>query len=70
MSKKNARKPMLVAEAIVWMLFVLSAGLGSLSQLKMVALTTQAQTAVGYLLGGFAGLVFTYLVYKAVENRA
>jgi len=69
MSKNQPRKVELLAETISWVVFVIAAGIGALSLLNMISLTDKAQAVVGYILGGYALLVFSYLVYKAVENQ-
>lgn len=69
MGKKSVSKAQHIAEATVWAVFVVVAGLGAMSLLNIVDLTSQAQAYIGYVLGAYAMLVFGYLVYKAVENK-
>jgi hypothetical protein len=69
MSKKPVSKALQGAEAVVFALFVIASGLGSMSLLNLVDLTDQAQAVVGYVLGAYALLVFGYLAFKAVENK-
>ena len=68
MSKTTTNKVMNVAEALVWMTFVLSSGLGAMMLLNIVRLTDLAKAVVGYALAAFAVLVFGYLAYRAVEK--
>lgn len=69
MGKKPASTKHNIAEAIVWAVFVITAGLASMSQLHIVDLTSAAQAIIGYVLGAYALLVFCYLVFRAVENK-
>lgn len=69
MSKKVVNKSVLIAESILWAVFVVTSSLATLSLLEMVALKDSAQVLVGYTLGGYAALVFGYISYKAVQNK-
>ncbi len=68
MGKNSVSKPQRIGEAIVWALFVIVAGLGAMSLLNIVNLTSQAKAFIGYVLGAYAALVFGYLAYKAVDK--
>lgn len=68
--KKTARNKLnVIAEAVVWGLFIVSSGLGSLSLLKLINLNDQAQAYLGYSLAAFAGVAFGYLTFTAIKNK-
>lgn len=72
MAKKPVRKLNTIAEAVVWGVFIIAAGLAALSLLNAnaVVLTDSAKAVVGYALATYAAAAFGYLVYKAVDNKA
>lgn len=69
MGKNSVSKLHRIGEAIVWALFVIVAGLGAMSLLNIVNLTSQAKAFVGYILGAYAALVFGYIAYRAVDKE-
>lgn len=69
MSKTTVKKHEVISETVLWVVFVLAAGLGSLSLLNLIDLTSQAQAVIGYVLAAYTVLVFGYLTYKSVENK-
>ena len=62
--KPMKKKSESIGESIVFALFLVSASFASLFMLKMIVLTDFVQEAVGYALGAYAILIFTYIAYR------